>query len=209
MCKLLFVYETAIINVLDPDPPNCASGFATQNRLRSVLKRFTGGRTVLYDYQSVSPGVKFTCDANVSKWIVGGEVIADNNHNPELQVWRSSKESSEYQRVYNTGELEFVIQDLLLSASIADGVYKFPVDPPLTVQAGDVLGIYQPAESESQLAIYYDTDAGAETLYQTVPSSQNEFPAPDFTVRSHMHLPLVTVEVGTCSCRYSNALYLQ
>ena len=120
---------------------------------------------------------------------MGVNLTAVNNHSLELQVWRLTNTSSrdKYLRVYTTGALPLVH---------VDGVYEFPVDPPLTVQAGDVLGIYQPAEAGSKVGIFYEKDTGAVTLYQTTFSHQNEFPDPQVIVQSHIHLPLVTVEVG-------------
>ena len=176
-----------LLTFINPDPPNCVSGFATQNRVRSALKRLSRGRTTRYtDRQSVAPGIKFTCDANVTKWIMDANFANDTNLNSELQVWRPKNVSAgRYRRVYTTGALPFV----------DDGLYEFPVVPPLTVQAGDVLGIYRPF-TRVIFGIYYESDAGAGILHQTTTFSHHEFPDPHLTVQSHTLLPLVTVEVG-------------
>ena len=168
--------------------------------MRGILTRLNGGRTDLYNAQNIFPNITFTCEANISKWIIGGQT--DNeDHGSELQVWRLKPNTSvEYQRVYTSGELDVV------SATIADRVFEYPMDPPLTVQPGDVLGIYQPTQSSSRLIIYYEEDVGAETLYQTISTSQDEFPAPAVSVQTHNHIPLVTVELGTCTAKTKRLL---
>ena len=165
-------------------------------RIRGTRTRLNKGLGFVNDAQSIFPNISFICEAKVSKWIIGAQT--DNeNHGPELQVWRlKPNTSAEYQLVYTSGELEVV------STTIANQVFEYPMDPPLTVQPGDVLGIYQPTFGRSKLTIYYEKDVGAEALYQTISTSQDEFPAPAQSVQTHSQLPLVTVEVGTCfNCR--------
>ena len=192
--KLSQVLVCDDISSLNPEPPECSNGFVTLERMRGKLTALNGGRITLSSAQSaVFPNITFTYKSNVSKWIIGGPTINNADRSSELQVWRLRPiTSAEYQRVYTSGELEVV------NATIADQVFEYPMDPPLTVQPGDVLGIYQPASSSSKLRIYYERDAGAEALHQIISTSQDEFPAPAVSVQTRYHLPLVTVEVGVC-----------
>ena len=176
---------------LTPEPPECANGFVTLERMRGTLTRLNGGRIIRSNSQNLFPNITFTCETNVSKWIIGGRTFDDRDSRPELQLWRLKPNTiADYQRVYTSGALAVV------NATIADRVYEYPMDPPLTVQPGDVLGIYQPTSASGRLRIFYEEDVGAEALYQTISSSQDEFPAPAVSVQTHNHLPLVTVEVG-------------
>ena len=178
---------------LIPEPPECANGFVTLERMRGTLTTLNGGRTVRYNSQNLFPNITFTCEANVSKWIIGERTVNNRVSRPELHLWRLKPNTiADYQRVYTSGALA---DD---GPTIADRVYEYPMDPPLTVQPGDVLGIYQPTSGSSRLRIFYEEDVGAEALYQTISSSQDEFPAPAVSVQTHNHLPLVTVEVGMC-----------
>ena len=159
--------------------------------MRGRLTTLNGGRAVRFNSQNLFPSITFTCEANVSKWIIGGRTFNDRDSRPEFQLWRLKPNTiADYQRVYTSGALAVV------NATIADRVYEYPMDPPLTVQPGDVLGIYQPTSASGRLRIFYEEDVGAEALYQTISSSQDEFPAPAVSVQTHNHLPLVTVEVG-------------
>ena len=144
--------------------------------------------------QSVSPQINFTCDGNITKWIMGALWDSRNDFYPELQVWRrvNGNIPTSYHRVGNT-----VIA--VAEENRGSIVYEYPVDPPLPVKAGDVLGIYQPPGSDSKLNVWYERDTGPVTLYQTAqhPRSEEDFPEPaGGAVQSHSSLPLVTVEIG-------------
>ena len=154
------------------DPQECANGFALQEILPTVQSVLNGGRHTLNMLQSVSPEIKFTCDGSITKWIVGAFWNNDisHTHYPDLQVWRkvsdSNSESEEYYKVGNT-------TITVTSESNYSHVYEYIVDPPLPVEAGDVLGIFQAELSDSQLSLYYESDTGPSILYQTSSTSLN------------------------------------
>ena len=162
--------------------------------MRGVLKKKLGGLTSrAYNAQSIFPSITFVCKANVTKWIIGGATFNNRDcaRSVELQLWRLNPNTSvEYQRVYTSGELEVV------NATIASRAFEYPVDPPLTVQPGDMLGIYLPTKNITSVTINYERDVGAEALFQFTSTSQDEFPAPAVHVVTHHHLPMVTVEIG-------------
>ena len=175
---------------LSTDPQECANGFVLQERVQTVRNIFNRGRPTLNNRQSVSPQISFTCDGNITKWIVGANWDGEHALYPELQVWRRVNDSipDRYYRVGNT-----IIS--VASQNSDSQVYEYPVDPPLPVEAGDVLGIFQPVGDDSRLRVYYERDAGPSTLYQTTSISQEDFPESG-EPQSHSHLPLVTVEIG-------------
>ena len=177
---------------LSTDPQECANGFALQERVQTVRNVFNGGRPTLNSVQSVSPQINFTCDGNITKWIVGANWNSNRNLYPELQVWRRVNDSipDRYHRVGNT-------TIAVASENTDSRVYEYPVDPPLPVEAGDVLGIFQPVGSDSRLRMLYERDTGPSTLYQTTSISQEDYPEPDGEMLlSHFSLPLITVQIG-------------
>ena len=89
---------------------------------------------------------------------------------------------------------------LMPTAALSNScIYEYPVDPPLPVEAGDVLGIYQPpaAESLSRLRVLFERDSGSVTLYQLSHNMENFLGPAGVTVQTHSSPPLVTVELGT------------
>ena len=143
--------------------------------------------------QTVSPRTSFTCDGNVTKWIIRWQESSSSSLSfPEIQVWRFSNEANAtFQLVGNTA----ITAELGATRAIADRVFEFTVDPPLPVQAGDVLGIYRP---ESRIRLYYGAEESNEVLYQTVASSLTVFPDPTPTVSTISRVLLISVEVGRC-----------
>ena len=142
--------------------------------------------------QSVSPHTSFTCNGNVTKWIMRWIPFISSSMNfPELQVWRPSNEANAtFQLVGSTA----ITADPGATRTIADFVFEFTVNPPLPVQAGDVLGIYQPAES--RIRLYSGAIQSNEVLFQIVSSSLTIFPEPTLAVRSMSRVPLISAEVG-------------
>ena len=66
---------------------------------------------------------------------------------------------------------------------------------PLEFQEGDILGVYQPRQGDSQLVVYYQEDDGPGNYRQnrldTAPSTFTLMDVRDFDY------PLVTVEIST------------
>ena len=77
-------------------------------------------------------------------------------------------------------------------------VYEYTIDPSVSLQAGDILGIYQPAESNSVLSLAFIQDFGVPThVCSNSRSSTDQLPTSCelSNTDSFTSLPLVTVEV--------------
>ena len=177
------------------DQPQCVNGFVSNETLQSLLlRRRFGLRFIRESTQIVSPHNNFTCDGNVTKWIMRWQEIRFTGLSfPELQVWRSSYETNAtFQLV---GSTTFTT-DPGATRIIAINVLEFTVNPPLSVQAGDVLGIYQPAES--RIRLFYEPEGSNEALFQSGVNNLSIFPNSSLTVESTMRVPLISAEVGRC-----------
>ena len=177
------------------DQPQCVNGFVTNEMLQSVyLQRRFGLHSIPKSTQIVSPHNSFTCDGNVTKWIMRWQQISFMTSSfPELQVWRPSNEANAtFQLVGRTA----ITADPGATRDIADNVFEFTVNPPLPVQAGDVLGIYQPAES--RIKLFYEPEGSNKALFQSGVNNLSIFPNSPLTVESIMRAPLISAEVGRC-----------
>ena len=177
------------------DQPQCVNGFVPNEILQSVyLQRRFGLKFIPESTQIVSPHNSFTCDGIVTKWIMRWQQIRFIGSSfPELQVWRSSNEANAtFQLV---GSTTFTAGPGAMRI-IAINVVEFTVYPPLPVQAGDVLGIYQPAES--RIRLFYEPEGSNEALFQSGVNHLSMFPNSPLTVESTMRVPLISAEVGRC-----------
>ena len=94
------------------------------------------------------PNIKFNTNGYITAWTVGG-IITKRKRNPELQIWRKINDSNDddYIRVnkFQLDEMNGIV--------IASNVREYSVNPPVQVQAGDILGLFQP--NDSSVFIYY------------------------------------------------------
>ena len=106
----------------------------------------TGDRRDFNNQQLIFPSITFTCSGEVVKWIMAGKWNdqEDRDKFPELQIWRSSGDST-YQKQNST-----VIS---VTSREDDDVYEFSVVPPLPFQPGDILGLRQPPRGVSRLQV--------------------------------------------------------
>ena len=175
------------------DPPNCACGTVTLDRINTLLtgsREGFGSRNIFPQQQVIFPNIHFTDSGKLLMWIVGGTYISQNPMiYPELQLWRQTG-STTYQKVNGT----------TLTAPVAErsGIYRFPVQH-LSFQPGDVLGLFQPPLLESRLLVDYDTGDNPIVYYLPLSSEQLE---PVHTVvdirdlQTANNLPLVSVVIG-------------
>ena len=77
-------------------------------------------------------------------------------------------------------------------------VYEYTIDPAVSLQAGDILGVYQPTESNSVLSLAFIQDFGVPThVCSNGRTSVDQLPTNCelSSTDSFTSLPLVTVEV--------------
>ena len=152
--------------------------------LLSISSLQTGMRKDFSDQQLIFPSITFTCSGQIVKWIVAGKWNNGKNLLPELQIWRSSGDST-FERLNST-----VIS---IASKEDDDVYEFPVATPLPFQPGDILGVRQPDKGDSRLQVRYDR-GGDLVYYATGADENNVFDISGATTSTD--IPLVTVEIG-------------
>ena len=140
--------------------------------------------------QLIFPSISFTCTGEVTKWIVSGKYKMNEDHHPELQIWRPTGETT-YEKRGST-----IVQ---AASEEGDEVYEFPVDSPLPFQPGDILGLLQP--DKSILEVRY-RDGGDSVYYcKEADESSSMFDISDADVETGT--PLVTVE-SKLLCYFTN-----
>ena len=75
-------------------------------------------------------------------------------NDPEIQIWRNTGGNT-YTRQAS--------QEIRLAAGdyfSPDGVFQYNLTTPISYQSGDVLGVYQPDQSDSIVRVYYSQENG-------------------------------------------------
>ena len=99
---------------------------------------------------------QFNCSSTtITSVIVGGDLRTPNNNRqliPSVQIWRLiPNRPPQYYYVHSS---ERTIYYSTNNVSI-NGVFEYPLDPPIPVQSGDILAISQPPQENSTFRVYY------------------------------------------------------
>ena len=148
---------------------------------------------VVHNEQRLFPEMAFTCSGNITQWTyVGGErtVEAEKIYHPMLQIWR---------QVDKTAYVNSQSTSLFISYESRDraNIHIVNANPPLRVEEGDILGIYQPPES-SVIVYYQETSGPINLAMDRVFSSTSSGPAPTsvfgLVTAQANDWPLITIE---------------
>ena len=139
--------------------------------------------------QLIFPSVQFNCSGEVLKWImVGTEWFGDSK--PELQIW-TPLENNVFTKTSGA-----IISSAVM---IRSRVYEYEVESPLPFQPGDILGVFQPLFTDSQLQVDYDSDD--DSIYYFISTGADAYPqncifnTTDGALTLN-GLPLVSVEIS-------------
>ena len=138
---------------------DCTSGFMSLDKMYAVLNNVniettrSPSKITFENVQGIFPGMNFTCSGTIQSWIFGAEwhVDSTNGSFPQLQIWRPIGSGS-YTRVGNTT----IMTTRLMTIQYNSELYQYYPSSPLTFQAGDILGYYQPNISKSKLELYLE-----------------------------------------------------
>ena len=137
----------------------CTQGFPTQFHIDEVL-----GNTNLdtaSSRQVLIPGINFTCNGTVTKWIFGANWRGSSPTLTQFQIWRrSSTTGPTYVKVAET--------TVRVGSRNSSGVYEYPLDSPIPFQEGDILGYFQPIFNQSELDLYLEDSHRITTYHQTL-----------------------------------------
>ena len=134
-------------------PMECVHGFLKEDALTRIALIRSHEQE-----QRVIPGINFTCNGTVTTWTIGLQIrqlmSEEELKLPEVQIWRKLDEQSNLDLI----DARSIRASELTSTSYPN-VYEF-TPAPLSFQAGDVLGLYQPATANSEVEVYYQFDGG-------------------------------------------------
>ena len=99
---------------------------------------------------------QFNCSSTtITSVILGGHLRTPNNNRqlfPIVQIWRPQGHNARQNRYYGITNRTIYYSTNNVSTN---GVYEYPLDPPISVKIGDRLAIYQPPQGNSSFRVYY------------------------------------------------------
>ena len=139
--------------------------------------------------QWLFPQLKLTCSTTITGLRFVGKYLDDGNKIPEIQFWRKvSPSGSVYRKVHHTGGDTDIV---------SERTNLFYMSVLWQVQAGDVLGIYQPDTSKSRYSVAVQ-EGGGELSYvlKNQRRATDRIVVSDNSVAGHP-FPLITVKSST------------
>lgn len=143
----------------------CTSGFMQLDILKKRAGKISSGNVVsenfIYHGLRVIPGLNFTCAGSIGAVLVGVDVrrymAGVRTDWPQVHAWRLQNSGTTYNRLVH------IVRDITLSVGefSPDGVLRYNLTNPVQFQPGDVMGVYQPANSNSVVRMYFDQDPSA------------------------------------------------
>ena len=125
-------------------------GFPSESQIRrQILQVNINGVVSRPRTQLIFPEIRFTCHGFITKWIVGAQASTGiMTEMPELQIWQAHRGTN----TYNKTAYSLIIPNE--TSHLNTHVHKYILVPPLEVNIGDILGVYQPQVELSRLVLY-------------------------------------------------------
>ena len=106
---------------------------------------------------------QFNCSSTtITSVIVGGDLRTPNNNRqlfPSVQIWRPvPNRPNLYYFVPDSDQNRKIIERTIYYSTnnvSTNGVFEYPLDPPIPVQNGEILAISQPPQGNSTFRVYY------------------------------------------------------
>ena len=170
---------------------DCSSGFISYEDIKKQAKYVT---LVVDDDEQVEnrfyKDIGFNCNGTITNVIVGVKNnLVQTMNPPEIRIWRST--GNEYTQSGPSIQLYY---DNAAQDVSTEYLRWYNLSEPVPIEAGDVLGIYQPAADVADSVIYYQEYSGPINFNgNNMPTDSNYY-------------PLVSVKFGkdTINCPFFN-----
>ena len=130
--------------------------------LRKRAEKIPNGWRSQYELDAefrIFPDFKFTCNGHITSLLLGADIKKGIDF-PEVHVWRNG--GGDLYTRQASQEIRLKKGDFS-----PDGVLQYILICPLAFQSGDVLGVYQPRQSNSVVRLYYFNNDTAPVSYST------------------------------------------
>ena len=168
------------------DSPQCISGFISSDEIKIQARKITKVRGY-NDDERFFPDIGFTCDGNITHIIIGAE---DQNGTQfgiefsQIRFWTLS-DGGEYEQAETNYSL--VYNDA--NDPSTTNLRWYNLSQPIQVENGDVLGILQPIELDSDLILYYQINSGPPNYNSNgnILNNDNDYPLVSVIFGKYLH----------------------
>lgn len=114
------------------------------------------------------PSIRFTCDSNITKWFVAVKTTVNGHLHPIIKL------------LHQSSLIDVLEVNRLKGTQIAHRVYEFVMNPPMSVQYGDILVVKMFKKGNTKSALYFQEYNGPENFIiegtELVKSDFNDYP---------------------------------
>ena len=178
----------------------CIEGFLDKTNL-TALASLVGTVTYASEETYLFPDITFTCAERVVAWKFAARsepLTPRSNSLPQIELWRPAG-GMVYSRVDST-----YYRRLAPEKTDWYNVYMYVLDPPMEVEAGDVIAVHQPLREASSISLAFLQDVGSFS-HRILPGSDETVVPADVVDRRRL-LPLVSPQIQSCSKSHYNSL---
>ena len=179
----------------------CTEGFLNKTDLVAVAG-LVGTVTYISEETYLFPDLTFTCAERVVAWKFAARSEPLTPHGvypPQIELWRPVGGMA-YTRVDST-----FYRRVAPEKTDKYNVYKYVLDPPMEVEAGDVIAVHQPPREVSRVSLAFLQDVGS--LSRRISSPFNETVVPADEMEGRRLLPLISPQIQSCSKPLTDPLH--
>ena len=181
---------------------NCTEGFLEKTEL-IPLAALVGDIEYTSNQVTLTPHLNFTSPGSVLSWefAARSEQLSPGRINiPHIQIWRPIKRRRkvEYFLVDSTAQYRVVLEK-----TERYNVYKYRLNTPMEVEAGDAIAIQQPPIEASQISLAFLKDVGSSSYATTFDSETVLVLMLGGSTSETRRLPLVAAEFQPRSKHYT------
>ena len=139
--------------------------------------------------QLIYPDMDFRCNGTITKWIYGGTMGSGNEKWPELQIWRRIRDDMYVKQNFS---------QVIFNKTNSTNVHEFYPTNPIEFNEGDVFGIYQPDDTDSELVLFAQRENGPNNFRvdANVDQSSTSLVFSELRQEGGGDFPLVSLEIS-------------
>ena len=169
------------------EPSTCVNA-STPDVIREQSLLISERRDIAIRRQILYPDMDFRCNGTITKWIYGG-TMGSGNKKPELQIWRRITDDMYVKRSFS---------QVIFNETNSTNIHEFYPANPIEFNEGDVFGIYQPNDKESEIVLFAQRNSGPNNYIVDafVDQSSSSLVLSELRLETINDFPLVSLEIS-------------
>ena len=170
------------------EPSTCVSAPITPDFIREQSLLIGERENVGNRRQIIYPEMDFRCNGTITKWIYAG-TMGSGNEKPELQIWRRIRDDMYVKQSFS---------QVLFNKTNSTNIHEIYPTNPIEFNEGDVFGLYQPDDADSELVLFAQGFSGPNNyrVNANVDQSSTELVLSELRLEGGNDFPLVSLEVS-------------